>query len=85
MIKTLIYIDVFLIMVSLASGLYFLIVDQGKTDSKRTVYSLGFRVTLAVILVISKSSPALANVVEPALVQTISHAPTLLEMNLMEN
>ena len=40
MIKTLIYIDVFLIMVSLASGLYFLIVDQGKTDSKRTVYSL---------------------------------------------
>ncbi|MDB2604257.1 DUF2909 domain-containing protein [Gammaproteobacteria bacterium] len=52
MIKTLIYIDVFLIMVSLASGLYFLIVDQGKTDSKRTVYSLGCRVTLAVILVI---------------------------------
>ena len=52
MIKTLIYIDVFLIMVSLASGLYFLIVDQGKTHSKRTVYSLGFRVTLAVILVI---------------------------------
>jgi len=39
-------------MVSLASGLYFLIVDQGKADSKRTVYSLGFRVTLAVILVI---------------------------------
>ncbi|NCX71155.1 MAG: DUF2909 domain-containing protein, partial [Rhodobacteraceae bacterium] len=34
------------------SGLYFLIVDQGKPDSKRTVYSLGFRVTLAVILVI---------------------------------
>jgi hypothetical protein len=52
MIKTLIYIDVFLIMVSLGSGLYFLIVDQGKPDSKRTVYSLGFRVTLAVILVI---------------------------------
>jgi len=39
-------------MVSLDSGLYFLIVDQGKPDSKRTVYSLGFRVTLAVILVI---------------------------------
>ena len=51
-IRDRIYIDVFLIMVSLASGLYFLIVDQGKTDSKRTVYSLGFRVTLAVILVI---------------------------------
>ena len=52
MIKTLIYIDVFLIMVSLGSGLYFLIVDQGNPDSKRTVYSLGFRVALAVILVI---------------------------------
>ena len=39
-------------MVSLGSGFYFLIVDQGKPDSKRTVYSLGFRVTLAVILVI---------------------------------
>lgn len=39
-------------MVSLGSGLYFLIIDQGKPDSKRTVYSLGFRVTLAVILVI---------------------------------
>ena len=39
-------------MVSLGSGLYFLIVDQGKPDSKRTVYGLGFRVTLAVILVI---------------------------------
>ena len=39
-------------MLSLGSGLYFLIVDQGKPDSKRTVYSLGFRVTLAVILVI---------------------------------
>ena len=52
MIKTLIYIDVFLIMVSLASGLYFLIVDQGKTDSKRTVYALGARVTFAVILIL---------------------------------
>ena len=39
-------------MVSLGSGLYFLIIDQGKPNSKRTVYSLGFRVTLAVILVI---------------------------------
>jgi len=39
-------------MISLGSGLYFLIADQGKADSKRTVYSLGFRVALAVILVI---------------------------------
>jgi hypothetical protein len=39
-------------MVSLGSGLYFLIVDQGKPESKRTVYSLGFRVALAAILII---------------------------------
>ncbi|MDC1183669.1 DUF2909 domain-containing protein [Gammaproteobacteria bacterium] len=51
MLKTLIFIDVFLIMVSLGSGLYFLIVDQGKPESKRTVYSLGFRVALAAILI----------------------------------
>jgi hypothetical protein len=38
-------------MVSLGSGLYFLIVDQGKPESKRTVYSLGFRVALAAILI----------------------------------
>ena len=47
MIKTLIYIDVFLIFLSLGSALYFLIVDQGKVESKRTANSLGFRVALA--------------------------------------
>ncbi|MDA9046114.1 DUF2909 domain-containing protein [Gammaproteobacteria bacterium] len=52
MIKTLIYIDVFLIFLSLGSALYFLIVDQGKVASKRTAHSLGFRVALAVILII---------------------------------
>ncbi|MDA7734541.1 DUF2909 domain-containing protein [Gammaproteobacteria bacterium] len=52
MIKTLIYIDVFLIFLSLGSALYFLIVDQGKVESKRTANSLGFRVALAVILII---------------------------------
>ena len=51
MLKTLIFIDVFRMMVSLGSGLYFLIVDQGKPESKRTVYSLGFRVALAAILI----------------------------------
>jgi len=39
MIKTLIYIDVFLIFLSLGSALYFLIVDQGKVESKRTAQS----------------------------------------------
>ena len=52
MIKPLIYIDVFLIIISLASGLVFLLIDQGKKDSKRTTYSLGIRVALAVILII---------------------------------
>jgi hypothetical protein len=52
MIKTLIYIDVFLIFLSLGSAPYFLIVDQGKVESKRTAHSLGFRVALAVILII---------------------------------
>ena len=52
MIKTLIYIDVFLIFLSLGSALYFLIVDQGKVESKRTAHSLGFRGALAVILII---------------------------------
>ena len=52
MIKTLIYIDVFLIFLSLSSALYFLLLDQGKVESKRTANSLGFRVALAVILII---------------------------------
>lgn len=36
------------LLVSLFSGLFFLVKDQGKT--KRTLYSLGVRVSLAIIL-----------------------------------
>jgi hypothetical protein len=32
--------------------LVFLLKDQGKKDSKRTVYGLGVRISLAVILII---------------------------------
>ena len=52
MLKTLILFVVVLLLISLGASLVFLLIDQGKADSKRTVYSLGFRVTLAVILVI---------------------------------
>jgi uncharacterized membrane protein len=52
MLKILIYIVLFLLVLSLASGLFFLLVDQGKPDKKRTAYSLGLRVILAIILIV---------------------------------
>lgn len=47
-LKPAILIVFFALLASLASGLFFLVKDQGKT--KRTLYSLGVRVTLAIIL-----------------------------------
>lgn len=47
-LKTAILIVFFALLASLASGLFFLVKDQGR--SKRTLYSLGVRVTLAIIL-----------------------------------
>lgn len=47
-LKTAILVVFLALLASLASGLFFLVKDQGKT--KRTLYSLGVRVTLAVIL-----------------------------------
>ena len=38
------------IFASLGSGLYFLVLDRGKTD--RTVISLSIRVTLAILLLV---------------------------------
>ncbi|MDA8982031.1 DUF2909 domain-containing protein [Gammaproteobacteria bacterium] len=52
MLKTLIIFVVVLLLVSLGASLVFLLLDQGKTDSKRTVYALGARVTFAVILIL---------------------------------
>lgn len=47
-LKTAILVVFLALVASLASGLFFLVKDQGKT--RRTLYSLGVRVCLAVIL-----------------------------------
>lgn len=47
-LKPLITVVIILILLSLASSLFFLFKDQGK--GKRSVYSLGARVSLAVVL-----------------------------------
>jgi len=52
MLKTLIIFVVVLLLISLGASLVFLLLDQGKTDSKRTVYALGARFTFAVILIL---------------------------------
>jgi hypothetical protein len=51
MITTLIYIVLPLLILSLAGGLFFLLVDKGETGRKRTVYLLGLRVFFAAILI----------------------------------
>ena len=57
MLKTLIIFVVVLLIISLGASLVFLLLDQGKTDSKRTVYALGARVTFAVILILLLNPP----------------------------
>ena len=47
-LKPLIYVVIILIFISLASSLFFLFTDQGQ--GKRSVYSLGVRVSLAAFL-----------------------------------
>ena len=44
LLKTAIFIVIALILLSLVSSLFFLLKDQGTTESKRTVYGLGVRV-----------------------------------------
>ena len=51
MITTLIYIVLPLLLLSLAGGLFFLLVDKGETGRKRTVYLLGLRLFFAAILI----------------------------------
>ena len=51
MITTLIYIVLALLLLSLAGGLFFLLVDKGETGRKRTVYLLGLRVFFAALLI----------------------------------
>ena len=50
MLNLLIIIVMLGILVSLGSGLYFLVRDQGKTE--RTVISLSIRVALAILLLV---------------------------------
>tara|TARA_B100000965_G_C19413073_1_gene678656 strand:- start:582 stop:800 length:219 start_codon:yes stop_codon:yes gene_type:complete len=52
MITTLIYIVLPLLLLSLAGGLFFLLIDKGDTGRKRTVYFLGLRVFFAAVLII---------------------------------
>jgi len=49
-LKSLITVVIILIFLSLFSSLFFLFKDQGR--GKRSVYSLGFRVSLAALLLI---------------------------------
>ena len=52
LLKTAIFIVIALILLSLVSSLFFLLKDQGTTESKRAVYGLGVRVSLGVVLII---------------------------------
>jgi hypothetical protein len=47
-LKILIVLVMVLLVLSLASGAYFLMVDQGDKTKRRTLHSLGVRLTLAV-------------------------------------
>ena len=51
MLKTIIIILLILVLISLASSLFFLFVDRGNPTKKRILYGLGFRVTLGAILI----------------------------------
>lgn len=51
MLKALIIVFMVLLVASLGSGLYFLLVDQGDKNSRRTFQSLGVRLGLALGLV----------------------------------
>lgn len=51
-LKTIIVILFFAVLVSLSSGLVFLLKDMGDSDSKRTLYALGIRIALAALLLI---------------------------------
>ena len=49
MLKIIIVILFFLVVASLSGGLYFLLKDAGN-ESRRTLYALGTRITLAALL-----------------------------------
>jgi hypothetical protein len=51
-LKTIIFILLILVLISLASSLIFLFIDRGKPGKKRILYGLGFRVTLGAIIIV---------------------------------
>ena len=55
MIKVVIFVLLLGIVISLFSGLVFLFKDVDKAGSKRTLYALGVRVSLAVMLILTMS------------------------------
>ncbi len=55
MLKVLIIVLLIGVIISLFSGLVFLFKDTDRTDSKRTFYALGIRVTLASLLILTIS------------------------------
>ncbi|AQA17299.1 hypothetical protein BST95_02720 [Halioglobus japonicus] len=52
MLKALIIILMLALVASLGSGFYYLMVDQGDKNKKRTFHSLGVRLTLGVALLL---------------------------------
>ncbi len=53
MLKVLIVVLLLGVIISLFSGLVFLFRDTGREDSKRTLYALGVRITLAGALLLT--------------------------------
>lgn len=53
MLKVIIVILLIGVVISLFSGLVFLFKDTDRNDSKRTLYALGIRVTLASLLLVT--------------------------------
>ena len=52
MLKTIIFILLIMVLISLGSSLVFLFVDRGDPNKKRILYGLGFRVTLGAIILV---------------------------------
>jgi len=50
LLKAAIVVLMLALVASLGSGFYFLMVDQGDKDKRRTLHSLGVRVSIAVML-----------------------------------
>lgn len=53
MLKILIVLFMLALVASLGSGFYFLMVDQGDRNSRRTFHSLGVRLSLALGLIVT--------------------------------